>query len=148
MDYFAFPRGVYTNLPPFVVGRARWDNWMIYSSRRRGIPVVEGTHDILAVHQNHDYSHLAGGVKDLFTSREGQRNQKLYGLETCIGTLDSTHLLENGRLIPTFRQPYLTRRLDTLAVFHPALAPLAWPALAARKMTKRLFRRFGGLARP
>ena len=144
MDYFAFPKGVYTNLPPFVVGRARWDNWMIYSARRRGIPVVECTHDILAVHQNHDYSHLAGGVKDCFTSREGQRNQELYGLETCIGTLDSTHLLENGRLIPTFRQPYLTRRLYTLAVFHPALAPLAWPLLAARKMTQPLFRRSGG----
>ena len=38
MDYFAFPRGVFDEVPPFVVGRARWDNWMIYSARQRASP--------------------------------------------------------------------------------------------------------------
>ena len=143
MDYFAFPRGVFTDLPPLVVGRARWDNWIIYSARRRGIPVVEATHDVLAIHQNHDYSHLAGGEKDCFISPDAQRNQELYGLQTCIGTLDATHLVKNGHLTRALGWVYLSRRLDTLAVFHPMLAPLAWPLLAARQLTKPLRRRLG-----
>jgi hypothetical protein len=141
MDYFAFPRGVYNDVPPFIVGRARWDNWMIYSALTRGIPVVDATYDVLAIHQNHDYSHLAGGVKDCFTGREGQHNQELYGLQTCIGTADSTHLLKNGRLRRCLGQESLSRRLDTWRVFHPTLAPLAWPLLAARQITKPLRRK-------
>jgi hypothetical protein len=141
MDYFAFPRGVYSDLPPFVVGRARWDNWMIYSARQRGIPVVEATGDVLAVHQNHDYSHLAGGEKECFVGPEGQRNQELYGLQTCLGILDSTHLLKNGRLLRALEWVYLSRRLDTVAVFHPALAPLGWTLRSARQLMKPLRQR-------
>jgi len=141
MDYFAFPRGVYNDVPPFVVGRARWDNWMIYAARQRGIPVVEATHDVLAIHQNHDYGHLAGGVKECFTGPEGQRNQQLYGLGTYTGMLDSTHLLKNGRLRRALEWIYLSRRIDTLAVFHPTLAPLARPLLAVRQLMKPLRRR-------
>ena len=127
MDYFAFPRGVYSDVPPFVVGRARWDNWMVYSALKREIPVIDGTADILAIHQNHDYSHLKGGVKDCFVSPEGQRNQELYGLDTCIGTADSTHYLKDGRLHRSLGRASLARRVDTLPVFHPILAALAWP---------------------
>jgi hypothetical protein len=144
MDYFAFPRNVYTNVPPFVVGRARWDNWMIYSARRRGIPVVDATHDVQAIHQNHDYKHLAGGVKDCFIGPEGQRNQELYGLQTCIGTIDSTHLLKDGHLRRALGRTHLSRRLDTLAIFHPALARLAWPLLAARDLAKQQRARLRG----
>jgi hypothetical protein len=145
MDYFAFPRGLYSDVPPFVIGRARWDNWMIYSALRRGVPVIDASHDILAIHQNHDYSHLAGGVKDCFTGIEGQRNQELYGLQSfCIGTLDATHLLKNGRLSRALGRVSLSRRLDTWAVFHPILAPLAWPLLAARQLARLGWKASGG----
>ncbi len=141
MDYFAFPRGVFEEVPPFVVGRARWDNWMIYSARQRHIPIVEATHDVLAVHQNHDYSHLSGGLKDCFVGPEGQRNQELYGLEKLLGILDSTHLLKNGRVRRALGRAYLSRHLDTLSVFHPTLGPLTWPFLAVRELMKPLRRR-------
>ena len=140
MDYFAFPRSVFTEIPPFAVGRARWDNWMIYSARRRGIPVVEATHDVLAIHQNHDYSHLVGGIREVFAGPEGQRNQELYGLETCIGTLDSTYILKNHRLRRALGRDYVSRHLDTVGMFYPFFAPLAWPLRAARTFT-RLLRR-------
>lgn len=143
MDYFAFPRGVYTNVPPFVVGRARWDNWVIYSARRRGITVVDASNDVLAVHQNHDYSHLAGGVKDCFTSAEGQNNQELYGLQMCIGTIDATHMLKRGQLRRALEREHISRTLDTWSLFHPALGPLAWPFLAARDSAKAILRMAG-----
>ena len=30
MDCFIFPKGMFRDLPPFGVGRAGWDNWMVY----------------------------------------------------------------------------------------------------------------------
>ena len=32
-DYFVFPRQLYTDIPDFAIGRAGWDNWMIYHAR-------------------------------------------------------------------------------------------------------------------
>lgn len=60
-DYFIFPRHCFADMPAFAIGRAGWDNWMIYAGRRSGWPVVDATASIMIVHQNHDYSHLPGG---------------------------------------------------------------------------------------
>ncbi|HET6846521.1 MAG TPA: hypothetical protein VFH29_06775, partial [Anaerolineales bacterium] len=38
-DVFVFPRLPNFAVPDFAVGRAGWDNWMIFDARRRGIPV-------------------------------------------------------------------------------------------------------------
>jgi hypothetical protein len=61
-DYFVFPADQYDDLPDFTIGRAGWDNWMIYDGRRRRIPVVDASDAITVVHQNHDYAHLPGGA--------------------------------------------------------------------------------------
>jgi hypothetical protein len=60
-DYFIFPRECFTDMPPFTIGRAGWDNWMIYAGRRSAGVVVDASEAIFIVHQNHDYSHLPGG---------------------------------------------------------------------------------------
>jgi hypothetical protein len=60
-DYFVFPRQEFADVPPFALGRAGWDNWMIYSGRKKRIPVVDAMDAITAIHQNHDYAHLPGG---------------------------------------------------------------------------------------
>ena len=60
-DYFIFPRDCFTDMPEFAVGRAGWDNWMIYKARKEGWATVDATDSIMIVHQNHDYSHLPGG---------------------------------------------------------------------------------------
>ena len=141
MDYFAFPRGAFPDIPPFLVGRVRWDNWMIYSARRRGIPVVNATLDLPIFHQNHDYSHLAGGLRDCYTSPEGQRNQDLYGVPVHVCVVDSTYELRNGRLRRALGGVYLRRHLYTFSVFHPHLAPLGWMVGAALSVYHSLRRR-------
>lgn len=57
MDYFVFPRFIWGKLPPFAVGRPGWDNWMIYRARCLGIPVIDVTPMVMAIHQNHTYNH-------------------------------------------------------------------------------------------
>ncbi|MDR2527480.1 MAG: hypothetical protein LBD04_00475 [Synergistaceae bacterium] len=59
-DYFVFPKGMYEKVPPFAVGRAAFDNWMVAAAVMRGVPVADLTDDVLAVHQNHDYQHIVG----------------------------------------------------------------------------------------
>lgn len=53
IDYFIFPRQFPHNLPPFAVGRVSWDNWLIYQTLSRKIPVIDATEMIWAIHQNH-----------------------------------------------------------------------------------------------
>ncbi len=60
-DVFIFPRSCYRDVPPLAVGRAGWDNWMIFEARRRGWPVIEASGRMTVIHQDHDYRHLPGG---------------------------------------------------------------------------------------
>ena len=60
-DYFVYPRRCFVDIPEFAIGRAGWDNWMIYEARQRGWPTVDATGTIDIIHQSHDYSHLPNG---------------------------------------------------------------------------------------
>jgi len=61
MDYFIYPKGLIKNIPDLIVGRAWWDNWMLYNAKLNFIPIIDGTGMVMAVHQNHDYAHCRGG---------------------------------------------------------------------------------------
>lgn len=58
-DYFAFSKGLFTEFPPFAVGRVRWDNWVISSMVTRGIPVVDVSLVTNVVHQDVRVIHQA-----------------------------------------------------------------------------------------
>ena len=88
-DYFIFPRTCFTQVPDFAIGRAGWDNWMIYECRRRGWPCVDATESIQIVHQNHDYSHLPRGQAH-YRLPETYENVRLAGGNRTIFTLIDT----------------------------------------------------------
>ena len=98
-DYFLFPRSCYTDVPDFTIGRAGWDNWMIYKARREGWPVIDCTPSVMIVHQNHDYSHLPGG-KPHYEHPDTNENIRLAGGQANIRytVLDATHQLAGGKL--------------------------------------------------
>lgn len=77
-DYFVFPKGQFADIPEFVLGRAGWDNWMIYKGRHEGLPVIDASEAITAVHQSHDYSHLPGGAPH-YRHPESMENIQLAG---------------------------------------------------------------------
>ncbi|HLC02290.1 MAG TPA: hypothetical protein VJK02_04590 [Anaerolineales bacterium] len=113
-DYFVFPRGCYDEVPSFAIGRAGWDNWMIFYARRRGWPVVDATSSILVVHQSHDYGHLPGG-RPHYRLPESFRNVELAGGRRRVFSLqDATHQLVDGRLQPRrLGWVDMVRRLET-----------------------------------
>ncbi len=97
-DYFIFPRSVFANLPDFAIGRAGWDNWMIYHVLQNHWPVVDATKSLIVIHQNHDYSHLPGG-KIHYDLEETKINAALGGgMRNMYITLDASHELIGGRV--------------------------------------------------
>ena len=131
-DYFLFPRACYTDLPAFVIGRAGWDNWMIYKARKAGWPVIDATPSVMIVHQNHDYSHLPGGQPH-YKHPETDENVRLAGgrVVTRFTLLDADHRIENGKISPQkLNRARLWRRIE------------AWPllALGSKRLSNLLWR--------
>lgn len=99
MDYFAFPRGLIQNMPGFAVGRAMWDNWLVFHARALGAPVVDSTPQAIVVHQNHDYGHMPGGVNGVWRGPEARANRILAQEMLYPFTIaDATLVFEHGRL--------------------------------------------------
>ena len=100
-DYFLFPISCYMDIPDFAIGRAGWDNWMIYKARKEGWPVIDATTSLTVVHQNHDYSHLPGG-KPHYNHPETDENIRLAGgrAMTRFTLLDANYCFENGKILP------------------------------------------------
>lgn len=93
IDYFAFSARLFEPMPPFVVGRARFDNWLVWRARERGI-VVDATRGVVAVHQRHDYAHLPGGLGEAHFGAEAGRNLELAGGKNRLYTIhDASHRL-------------------------------------------------------
>lgn len=98
IDYFLFPRSLYTRVPDFAIGRAGWDNWMIYHALRSGWAVINATSSLMVVHQDHDYSHLPGG-KPHYTLEESRQNVHLAGgYRHIYNILDANCDLVGGRI--------------------------------------------------
>ncbi len=62
IDYFVFKRLDWMEMPPFIVGRVAWDNWMVSEALRKGHKVIDGTEFVFVVHQNHRYAQVEGGL--------------------------------------------------------------------------------------
>ncbi|MCB0117789.1 MAG: hypothetical protein KDD72_02080 [Anaerolineales bacterium] len=146
-DFFLFPKSCYNDIPDFTIGRAGWDNWMIYKARKENWAVIDCTPSVMIVHQNHDYSHLPGG-KPHYEHPETNENIRLAGGQANIRytILDSTHQLVDGKLSrPKMTSLRFTRKLElflrTLFFFLPedSVENIARP----KRWKKRIKKIFG-----
>ncbi len=97
-DYFLFPRSCFQVIPDFAVGRAGWDNWMIYQGRREGWKVVDASASITVIHQDHDYNHLPGGKPHYRLPESGENIRLAGGKRTIFHLEDCDWLLLDGEL--------------------------------------------------
>jgi hypothetical protein len=151
-DYFVFPRQCFTEMPKFAIGRAGWDNWMIFHARWRGWPAVDATGTLHVIHQDHDYSHLPGGQPH-YRLPETFENIRLAGGRRAIYHLeDADHCIENGLLRPiALRGQKLLREIEAwplnrlhsfaiaelfFAAFHPVKAWKEWRGRIRYKLGK------------
>lgn len=121
VDYFAFRRGFYSNVPPLVVGRVWWDHWLVWQAGQNG-DVVDVSSLVTAVHQNHNYGYHPAGAKGVWTDEQANRNYSLAGGRWHMHTIDDASFIldQNGERKNSgrFLAPYIR-------YFHPKVAP-AW----------------------
>jgi len=142
-DYFVFPHDLLTQIPPFALGRAGWDNWMIYAGRAAQVPVIDATERITIIHQEHDYNHLPDGQSH-YRLPESQDNVQMGGgIETKFNLRQCSHRLEEGGLV--LNRPRnlsdLQRWMDAASVlrFGPGKAAKAIRMLVHPIRTARYF---------
>jgi len=58
LDYFVLSRNLFQNVPDFAFGRPAYDNWFVRSVIEKGLPVVDASNLVLAIHQAHNYAHV------------------------------------------------------------------------------------------
>lgn len=98
-DYFIFPRACYTDIPDFAIGRAGWDNWMIFKARTEKWATIDATPDVMIVHQNHDYRHLPGGEIHYNLPETDENMQMAGGAAVTRYTIkDANRQLRDGKI--------------------------------------------------
>lgn len=120
-DYFVFPRNLWGELPPLVIGRPAWDNWMLYHACAIGAALVDATQTVTAIHQNHDYAHHPDGERGVIEGEEAAQNRKLAGRWHIFTLADTTHTLTKDGLRRQISLPRLRQYLVTTPAFYPFL---------------------------
>jgi len=102
IDYFAFSKGLYLKkIPPFVIGRVNWDNWLVWFADHAGARVIDASRMVVAVHQNHDYSYHPQGETGVWHDAQSQRNFRLAGGHKHLRTIaNARFLLTPGGIVP------------------------------------------------
>jgi hypothetical protein len=161
IDYFCFPRGMYTDVPPFAIGRLKWDNWLVWRARTQGYPIVDITEAVSVVHQNHEYNSYkiheldSQAVKSRHQQRtlgsklwfndgwyelgpEAQRNIALVPEEQNLNIWAATWKIDRkGRL----RRRWLILKPAYLYYQLKSVVPIYWPAFG------RVFNRIVSVAK-
>jgi hypothetical protein len=102
IDYFAFPSGLYGEVPPFAIGRGWFDNWLVWRAGDLGAAVVDATPAVTAIHQGHDYGHISEGqdwsIADVLKRPEATENLRIAGGRAHAGSIrDAAYVLTPGR---------------------------------------------------
>lgn len=151
-DYFVFPRDLFQVVPGFAIGRAGWDNWMIFEARQRGWCVIDMTNSAVVIHQNHDYSHLPGGQPHYRLPETAENTRMAGGRRMIFKIQDAEYFLIAGRLekIPRYGAK-LKREIEIFplvklhspllgeiffALFHPRKAWGEWRGRLIYKIKK------------
>ena len=105
LDYFIFRKDS-LNLPPFLIGRPCWDNWLLWFCYNNNFMIISLTNSLKILHQNHDFNHVKKSNKGKVIGPEWDHNVRVAG---GYGNLENlrchTHHMNNFEIIP---KPILT----------------------------------------
>ena len=153
IDYFAFNRGLYgSSVPPFVVGRVHWDQWLVWKARASGQPVVDVSPVVIAVHQNHDYGYHPQGRLGVWHGLEAGQNHQLVQKGRHLRTIaDATEVLHADG-IRSNRKRYWSAAKRVAArgerfLLFDVLQPIAFFALGLTRPLRRALGLRGGALR-
>ncbi|HKW56447.1 MAG TPA: hypothetical protein VJN42_03740 [Candidatus Acidoferrum sp.] len=135
VDYFAFQRGLYAQVPALVVGRIWWDHWLVWRAAKDGADVVDVSEVVTAVHQNHNYGYHPAGVLGVRNDEQARSNFDLAGGRWHLHTIDdATHILRASgerRNFKGFFAPYWR-------YFRPRVIPVWFAFLDVTRPLRKL----------
>jgi hypothetical protein len=91
IDYFAFSKGLYQDIPDIAIGRIWWDHWLLWKASQQKAPLVDASDVVMAMHQNHDYSYHPEGWKGIWLGEGAKLNFKLAGGYGHMHTLEDAN---------------------------------------------------------
>jgi len=147
IDYFVFPRGLYSDIPPFAIGRTGWDNWLVYRARSSGAAIIDATRVVTAVHQNHGYSHQLVEETGIWKGPEVDYNLRLIDrMERLFGIQHASHILTRQGIKHSLSIEHFCYSLSAIPALVPRLRflslPLGMPLkflTIAKKLAKSIF---------
>lgn len=125
VDYFIFKKDSFSAIPPFLIGRAGWDNWMLFNARLRRIPLIDCTEAIEAFHQSHDYRHVRKSTGS-FYGPESDYNLRLLKCQ-FFSLKDAEYLYDRDGLVKADQPLY--RRLWYRLLLNQKLWDAAGPLM-------------------
>jgi len=136
IDYFLFTKGIFDQVPPFALGKTFWDKWLVWSTLKKEIPVIDITKQLTAIHQTHTYSiNSKTNAKTVWAGEEAYTNLLLAEGWSCSSTIaDSSFKLINNILLHQKKKqkPWGRMIMDEL--------PLLWPVfLKIRLLRERCY---------
>jgi hypothetical protein len=138
IDYFVFPKRLWTRILPFAIGRTAWDNWLIYQALKEGVPVIDLTECVQVVHQNHSYF-TPDGLLGVEKGPEGQRNLALAGGYSRAYTIwDAKYKLTRNGIKRRRSVYFFYRQLVNLTEKHPAMLPVLKAVRVVISQARRL----------
>lgn len=147
MDYFVFPKKLEPGFPDFVIGRKGWDDWFLFHLTQLGIPIIDASPVVQAIHQKHDYSHVR---KEGQYAKETKENIGMLGGFSHTFTLrDADFLLTKEGIKKNRKSNALLRTatsfLNVYPYFHPVgkffLSP-AWLLLQGVRIAKHAHKKY------
>jgi hypothetical protein len=144
-DYFLYHGNIWVKLPTLVVGRVGYDNYLIYYCRSRGIPVVDLTEMITAVHQNHDYKHHPDGYQGICYGPEAELNLRKNDKTFVFTPTDADWRISAGKLIRNYGRGNAIRYMRSLQCINQGTG---WSPIISTGLSILLgVRRLGGSLR-
>lgn len=135
MDYFIFPRGLWDDLPPLVIGRGGYDNALLAFCLRQMIPIIDATASITVLHQFHDYRHVPGAIKEAHEGNDANDNKRIHGVVHSVPLVsDSDYQLIDGNLLRINSFTYKLRRFELYLRFRKGLLLLSYIIRAATRI--------------
>lgn len=153
-DYFVYTGHIWDGLATMVIGRAGYDNELIYHCLASHVPVIDASDVVMVVHQEHDYRHHPQGVDGVWYGPEAELNRRAaQGRDSIFTLLDASWKLSPDGLIRNYCRGDWNRYLRTLHALHGQtlfggmLAVVSMPIRAVSYARLRASRMYGAWRR-
>ncbi|HEY2547555.1 MAG TPA: hypothetical protein VGI46_15905, partial [Candidatus Acidoferrum sp.] len=128
IDFFLFPRGIYADMPRFIVGYCYWDNWAVWRALSAGVPVIDASSITVPVHQNHEYTTTPERFKGSYLEPNSMRNFQIAGGFRHLRNIgDATHLLTRQGMEGNARRYWMAAKHASAEMRHILLYKVWFP---------------------